>query len=167
MTYAEDSPERSLELSPGERAILRFVQGSVPDSPTPFGDIAQELGLTEKEVLGLLQRLKEDGSIRRFGATLYHQEAGYGANVMVAWLVEPQAAVERVSRVMIQRSEITHCYERRTCPEWPYNLYTMIHGKSREDCRRLVRELAEQTGISRYELLFSDRELKKTSMRYF
>lgn len=167
MSHAEDSPDQPLELSPSERAVLRIVQDTIPDSPTPFRDIARELDLTEEQVLHLLRRLKVDGSIRRFGATLYHQEAGYGANVMVAWLVEPREALERVSRIMVDRSEITHCYLRRTCPEWPYNLYTMIHGKSREHCRRLVLDLAEQTGIDDYELLFSDRELKKTSMRYF
>lgn len=167
MRHAEDSPEQPQELSPSERAVLRIVQNTIPDSPTPFWDIARKLDLTEEQVLQLLRRLKEDGSIRRFGATLYHQEAGYGANVMVAWLVEPKEAVERISRIMTARSEITHCYERRTCPEWPYNLYTMIHGKSRDHCRRIVLDLAEQTGLDRYELLFSDRELKKTSMRYF
>ena len=155
------------EFTPQERAILRMVQGTLPDSITPFAVIAEKLGMDEESVLEFLNRLKDRGLIRRFGATLRHQEAGYDCNVMVAWLVEGDEHMDRVSRVMMNRPEITHCYQRRTCPEWPFNLYTMVHGKSSQQCRRIVEELQQETGISRYELLFSDKELKKTSMVYF
>jgi DNA-binding Lrp family transcriptional regulator len=157
----------SPEFTPEEREILRMVQGTLPDSKAPFAMIAERLGLDEDTVLDFLNRLKNRGLIRRFGATLRHQEAGYDCNVMVAWLVENEQDMDRVSTVMRNRPEITHCYQRRTCPEWPFNLYTMVHGKSSEQCRRIVDELQQETGISRYELLFSDKELKKTSMVYF
>ena len=157
----------SLDFTPKQRTILRIVQDNLPDSTTPFRDIAAEAGLTESEVIEFLERLKREGFIRRFGATLRHQVAGYDCNVMVAWQVEPAEAVEQVARSMRERPEISHVYQRRTYPEWPFNLYTMLHGRNEEECRKVVRELSEYTGVSRYEFLFSQDELKKTSMRYF
>lgn len=150
-----------------EARILRIVQDTLPDSPTPFAAIAERLGIAESEVLDLLRHLKQNGAIRRFGATLRHQEAGFGANVMVAWFVDGDQDMEAVSRIMASRPEITHCYQRRSCYEWPFNLYTMVHAKSREECLAIVRDLQEETGLSTYEMLFSHEELKKTSMRYF
>jgi DNA-binding Lrp family transcriptional regulator len=150
-----------------EQGILRLVQGTLPDSPTPFATIAQQLDVSEQQVLNLLQELKSQGIIRRFGATLRHQEAGYDWNVMVAWQVPGCRDMEEVSRIMCARPEITHCYQRRNCPEWPFNLYTMVHGRSETDCRKVVEQLQVQTGLERYELLFSHQELKKTSMQYF
>jgi siroheme decarboxylase len=150
-----------------ERIVLGLVQGDLPDSATPYADIAAIAGITEEEVLGLLTRLSELGTIRRFGATLRHQKAGYGANSMVAWFVESDRDVDEVGLVMASRPEITHCYRRRNCLDWPYNLYTMIHGKTPQDCQRVVLELSEATGVDQFDLLFSHRELKKTSMRYF
>ena len=154
------------EFSEKEREILRLVQGSLPDSATPFADIAEKVGTDEQTVINLLNRLKEEGYIRRFGVTLRHQQAGYDFNVMVAWCVSEQD-IDEVGAKMADRAEITHCYERQSHPEWPYNLYTMIHGKNEEECLQVVKELQAETGVQGYELLFSDAELKKTSMRYF
>ncbi len=158
---------QSRDFTPKQRAVLRIVQENLPDSPAPFRDIAESAGLTESEVIHFLSHLKEEGFIRRFGATLRHQVAGYDCNVMVAWQVEPGEAMEEVARAMSERPEITHVYQRRTHPEWPFNLYTMIHGRNERECREVVRELQESTGVARYEFLFSQDELKKTSMRYF
>lgn len=156
-----------MDFTETERQILRIVQATLPDSATPFADIATLVGSTEDEVLALLTKLKEGGQIRRFGATLRHQQAGYKFNAMVAWYVEDGFDVDAVGRIMAARPEISHCYLRRNCMDWPYNVYTMIHGKSREDCMRVVEELCEQTGVTQYDTLFSQKELKKTSMKYF
>ena len=158
---------RAVQFNATHQAILSLVQGTLPDSPTPFAHIAQSLGVSKEQVLDLLQDLKEQGIIRRFGATLRHQEAGYDCNVMVAWHVPADRDVQEISDIMCARPEITHCYQRRSCPEWPFHLYTMVHGRSEEDCRRVVEHIHHQTGLVRYELLFSHQELKKTSMRYF
>lgn len=149
-----------------EKNILRIVQNTLPDSPTPFAEIAQHLDLDEEQVLNFLNGLKHKGYIRRFGATLRHQEAGYGCNVMVAWYVEEEY-IQIVAETMINRQEITHCYQRENCLEWPYNLYTMIHGKTIQECLDIIKELQNLTGLTQYELLFSHEELKKTSMQYF
>lgn len=159
--------EPTREFSSLQRKILQIIQDSIPDSPSPFACMARQLGVQEQFVLDFLQDLQKNGYIRRFGATLRHQEAGYDCNVMVAWLVEDGRDMDEISTIVSARDEITHCYKRRSCPDWPYNLYTMVHGKSREECLRVVEQISQATGISQYELLFSEGELKKTSMRYF
>ncbi|WP_300161556.1 Lrp/AsnC family transcriptional regulator [Solidesulfovibrio sp.] len=153
-------------LSDIDREILKRVQGSLPDSATPYADIAAAVGTDEAHVLALLSRMVETGEIRRFGATLKHQKAGFGANVMVAWYV-PEEDVDRIGAIMSERPEISHCYHRINCLEWPFNLYTMIHGRSQQDCQAVVEALRAATGLDDYAMLFSLKELKKVSMRYF
>lgn len=150
-----------------EKRILALAGADLPDSPTPFADIAAQAGATEAEVIALLSGLKEGGVIRRFGATLRHQKAGYGHNAMVAWRVDDHESALRVGAKMAERQEISHCYIRRTYPQWKYNLYTMIHGKNPGDTARVVEELMRETGVTDNQTLASLRELKKTSMRYF
>jgi len=150
-----------------EKRILALAGADLPDSPTPFADIAAQAGCTETEVLGLITRLKEERVIRRFGATLRHQKAGYGHNAMVAWRVDDPDEALRLGAMMAERPEISHCYVRRTYPQWKYNLYTMIHGKNPGDTGQVVQELERATGVTDHQTLASLRELKKTSMRYF
>ncbi|WP_045212804.1 siroheme decarboxylase subunit beta [Desulfonatronovibrio magnus] len=157
----------AIQFSDKEKKVLKVVQADLPDSLEPYADIARMAGVKEEDVLNLLQRLKTGGYIRRFGATLRHQQAGYGFNSMVAWYVEDDSDLEKTGKIMAKRPEITHCYERKNCLDWPYNLYTMIHGRSKNDCARVVRELQEETGVSQCAMLFSEEELKKTSMKYF
>lgn len=155
-----------MELNDLDKRLIYLFQGDLPVIPRPFAWLAEELGLTEAQVLERLNAFKEAGLIRRFGATLYHQRTGYPANVMVAWLV-PEERVEEVGQKLSSRRAVTHCYQRRTIPDWPYNLYTMVHGQSEEDCRAKVAGMADQVRIKEHRLLFSVEEFKKTSMRYF
>ncbi len=157
----------AISFTTEERKILKIVQENIPDSQTPFADIASQAGVAEAKVLSLLERLKSAGCIRRFGATLRHQQAGYGYNAMVAWYVDNETDIMSVGQTMARRPEISHCYERANCLDWPYNLYTMIHGRSRDDCQKVVEELVTETGVKQYAMLFSSEELKKTSMKYF
>ncbi|MGE4504911.1 MAG: Lrp/AsnC family transcriptional regulator [Desulfovibrionaceae bacterium] len=149
-----------------ERRILALAGTSLSRGPQPFKDIAREAGCTEDEVLALLARLKEQHVIRRFGATLRHQKAGYGHNAMVAWIIGERDPDE-VGKLMAAQPEISHCYRRRTYPEWEYDLYTMIHGKNPGDCAEVAARLSEATGLKQYAILNSIKELKKSSMRYF
>lgn len=153
-------------FSEAEKRILRMAQADLPDSAAPYADMAAAAGVSEAEVLALLTRLKDSGAIRRFGATLRHQKVGYGANAMVAWYVDDED-MARVGAYMASRREISHCYHRINCLDWPYNLYTMVHAGSPEECRRIVEELVEGSGIDDYAMLLSRKELKKTSMEYF
>ncbi len=163
MKHAQSRPA---PLSPADREILRMAQTDLPDGPAPFAEMAAKAGVSEEHVLDLLRRMKDSGEIRRFGATLRHQKAGYSANAMVAWRV-PADNVDEIGEKMAARPEISHCYIRVTTPEWTYNLYTMVHAKSPEDCRRVINDLAAYSGLDDYDVLLSRKELKKTSMQYF
>jgi DNA-binding Lrp family transcriptional regulator len=100
------------------------------------------------------------------GAILRHQRAGYRGNAMVVWKV-PEEQIPRVTGVMIALPAVSHCYLRPSPPQWPFNLYTMVHGPTAEDCRLIARKLSKETGLKSYRLLFSKQEHKKSSMRYF
>ncbi|WP_147820050.1 siroheme decarboxylase subunit beta [Salidesulfovibrio onnuriiensis] len=149
-----------------EERILALAGGDIPDHPEPFKIIAEQAGADEAEVIDLLTRLRDSKVIRRFGATLRHQKAGYGHNAMVAWRV-PEERIEEVGEIFASRPEISHCYVRRTYPEWTFNFYTMIHGERPGHCAEVVTELEEATGIDDNCVLNSIKELKKTSMVYF
>lgn len=156
-----------MEFSDIERAILRIVQKDLPDSLTPFADIAKEVGTDEATVLALLQRLKKSGAIRRFGATLRHQRAGWNCNAMVAWKIDEKMADE-IGHYIAKHPRISHCYYRpSSAPDWQYSFYTMIHGRSEQECLDVVEELRRATQLDEYAILTSLKELKKTSMTYF
>lgn len=103
------------------------------------------------------------GRIRRYGAALHHREAGILANAMAVWRV-PAASEEAFVAAVTAREEITHAYRRVTYPDWPYNYYTMIHGRDRDACAAVAAALAEQSRVADYKLLFSTEELKKISL---
>ncbi|MBF0528836.1 MAG: Lrp/AsnC family transcriptional regulator [Deltaproteobacteria bacterium] len=157
--------ERS-NLTAVEKSVIRELCGDLGDGERPFADLGARVGLSEEQVLTLVRDLAERGYLRRFGATLRHQKSGFTANAMMAWTV-PEEKIEAVGRVIASFPEVTHCYQRRTAPGWTRNLYTMIHAVSEADCHRLAEKIAQATGLTDYELLFSHEELKKTSMRYF
>ena len=158
-------------FTPLERAILAAVQEDMPLSPTPYADIAARCGTDEQTVLELLQRLREAGVIRRFGATLRHQRVGFACNIMVAWKVpQSMSAGERdaAGKIFAAHPRVSHCYWRPdTAPDWPYTLYSMLHGHSEAECLAAVQNLSAQSGLAEYACLSSLAELKKTSMRYF
>jgi DNA-binding Lrp family transcriptional regulator len=149
-----------------EKKVIRSLQRDLPVSSRPFLDIAQGLGLAEEELTAIIQKLMDQGYIRRFGATIRHRISGFQANAMAAWKV-PADKVARVGAQMAASREVTHCYERQVSGDWPYNIFTMIHGKTQEECEAIARRMAITAGIQDYVLLFSDAELKKTTMRYF
>lgn len=109
-------------------------------------------------------RLIEVGAIRRFSATIGHRALGIVANAMIVWRV-PQDEVARVGEIMASFDEVTHCYERTATPEWPYNLYTVVHSSTRDDCRAVAEEISWKAGVGDYRVLFSEREFKKTGAR--
>ena len=136
-----------------ERAILRIVQFQLPDTLTPYADIAREVGTDEETVLNLLRRMKEDGAIRRFGASIKHQKTGWTHNAMVAWIVD-EADSDAIGEVAAKNQRISHVYFRPTsAPDWPYTLYTMVHGRSEEECRQVIEELRRETALDEYAVL--------------
>jgi DNA-binding Lrp family transcriptional regulator len=153
-------------LTEFEKRIIAVIQGDMPVTARPYAQIARELDIEEHQLLEALKDLVRRGVIRRFGATLRHQKSGYTANAMTAWLVE-EDRIEAVGRIMSSFKEVSHCYRRDPTEEWKFNLYTMIHGKDEAHCRRTAEKMASKADVRQYQLLFSRRELKKTSMKYF
>ena len=149
-----------------EKKVIASIQGDIPITSRPYKTIADDLDISEEELLGILRNLCDRGVIRRLGATLRHQKSGYAANAMTAWQVA-EDRIEEVGETMASFRQVSHCYRRNPTPEWPFNLYTMIHAKDEDGCREIARQMAEAASVDTYELLFSRKELKKISMTYF
>lgn len=163
-----------MDFTATERAILRRVQTDLPDTATPYADLAHEveteLGVrvTESEVLSLLQRLTESGAIRRFGASIKHQRTGWSSNFMVAWMTPSSEQADVAGEIIARNQRVSHCYYRPSPgSQWPYTLYTMVHGRSPEECRAVIDDILRETSLTEYTVLESLKELKKTSMVYF
>lgn len=149
-----------------DKKIISAMQDEFPLVLEPYREIADKIGISEQELLDRLERYKKSGQIRKMGAVLRHREVGYSANALCAWLV-PESRNEEVGRLMASKSEITHCYTRLEQPGWRYNFYTMIHGHNRQECQDFAAKLAQEAGLADYIMLFSTKEWKKTSMKYF
>ncbi|AOY74875.1 AsnC family transcriptional regulator [Clostridium formicaceticum] len=155
-----------MELTELDKKIISVLQEDIPLSSEPYKAIAEALEIEEIELLRRIQKYMDSGILRRIGAVLRHRQAGFTANAMVVWEVEPHRTKE-VGTKMATFSEVTHCYERPTHRNWPYNLFTMIHGTNKEACYEMAEELSKTVNVENYRLLFSSEELKKTSMKYF
>jgi siroheme decarboxylase len=149
-----------------DKKIISLIQGDLPLDPRPYAVLADRIGITEDQFIGRIKALIEDGTIRRFGATLYHKKAGVNSNAMAAWCV-PEERIGETGKALAKFKEVTHCYQRPPQKDWKYNLYTMIHGQSDADCRAIAERMSQTTGVNDYILLFSEKEFKKTSMEYF
>lgn len=149
-----------------EKKVIASIQKDIAITDRPYLKIADGLGISEEQLLETLQNLCDRGVIRRFGATLRHQNTGFTANAMGAWQVDEER-IEEVGLKMASFRQVSHCYRRNPNARWPYNLYTMIHADSEAACRETARKMSEATAVENYTLLFSVEELKKTSMVYF
>jgi len=157
----------SRTFSETDRAILAIAQKNLPDTLTPYADIAAQTGTSEEHVLSLLRAMKEEGSIRRFGASLKHEKAGFAHNAMVAWIV-PHELMDEAGAFAAKHRLISHCYFRpSSAPDWPYELYTMIHGRDPDEYKGVIEELKAHPAFVEYAVLESIKELKKISMTYF
>jgi len=149
-----------------EKRIISSLQEDIAVTARPYLEIANNLGVTEKSLLEALQSLCDRGFIRRYGATLRHQKTGFTANAMAAWQVD-EDRIDKVGDKMASFREVSHCYRRNPTNRWPYNLYTMIHASDEAACRQTAQMMSEAASVENYTLLFSRKELKKTSMVYF
>jgi siroheme decarboxylase len=149
-----------------EKTLIGELTGDLEIIPQPFLPLAERLGLSHRRLLNMIRRLQRDDVIRRFGATLRHRNSGFAANAMAVWQV-PEDRIEHIGRTIAGFREVTHCYHRKPQADWPYNLYTMIHAATEASCREVAQTISRSVGLDNYRLLFSHRELKKTTMRYF
>ncbi len=156
-------------LTPSEERLLKEIQGGLPLISRPFQQIGKRVGLTEEEVLTVLQAMQERGVIKRMGVIVRHHELGYRANAMVVWDL-PDDRVEEFGHKLIRHGMITLCYQRaRVLPHWPYNLYCMIHGKAQSEVMQAVRAVIHCCEIDRFphQILFSLRRFRQRGAFYF
>ncbi len=154
------------EVSELDKKVIRALQGEFPLVAEPYKKLAEGIGISEDLFLERVQAMEADKKIRKMGAVLRHREVGFKANVLVAWVV-PQERLDEIAQQMAAHPAVTHCYDRTTAPGWPYNLYTMVHGRSREECEQIALALGQEAGITERTMLYSKHEWKKTSMKYF
>jgi DNA-binding Lrp family transcriptional regulator len=155
-----------IEVTDDDVAVIRATQGPMQAIPEPFAPAAERLGTTQDEIFARLESLKERKALRRVAAILYHRRAGFSANGMGVWKV-PEDRVLELGRQMAATRGISHCYERPTYPDWPYALFTMAHGRSKEECDAILDSISEATGITERATLYSSTEYKKVRMLYF
>ena len=149
-----------------EKKIIHYLQGDLPLTARPFAVLAEKIGIQEDELINKIKLLKEQGILRRLGASLYHQRVGFKANAMVAWYV-PDDKIEEIGFLMATFKEVSHCYQRKIQEKWRYNVFTMIHGRSKKDCQNICKRIEDKTGIKDYVFLLTLKEYKKTSPHYF
>ncbi|MEI8314899.1 MAG: Lrp/AsnC family transcriptional regulator [Verrucomicrobiota bacterium] len=164
--YDHTRRQAATPLSELEIRYVRAMQHDLPVTPAPFVAIAGDLGVSLEELQQLTAGMITAGRLRRFSAVLRHRELGFSANGMGIWAV-PEADVLRVGEQMAAYRAVTHCYRRPTYPDWLYNVFTMIHARSREECHAVVDQLAHETGITAHNVLFSSKEYKKVRVQYF
>lgn len=155
-----------IELSDEDVAVIRASQGPMPVIAEPFAPAAERLGVEQEEVFRRLESLKERGGLRRVAAILFHRRAGFSANGMGVWQVPDDRILELGAQMAATRG-VSHCYQRPTYPDWPYSVFTMAHGRSKEECDAILDSIAEKTGIHERATLYSSTEYKKVRMLYF
>jgi DNA-binding Lrp family transcriptional regulator len=167
----EAVPPRELEPQPYDDfdvEVIRAIQGPMAVTERPYDDAAAALGLDTGSFLAHMERFVERKILRRVAAILYHRRAGFSANGMGVWRVEPAEVAEVGGRMAAVRG-ISHCYERPTYADWPYSVFTMAHGRSKEECDAVLQSIADEHdlhGVDR-AVLYSSTEFKKVRLRYF
>jgi DNA-binding Lrp family transcriptional regulator len=153
-------------LSDLETAAIRVVQEDLPLVERPFAAEGEEIGCDETAVLDLLRGFKERKLMRRFAAVMNHRSAGYKANAMGVWAV-PDEQLDQLGPMMAGFALVSHCYRRPTYEDWPYSVFTMVHGHNARDCEDTIAAIQAETGVDEYALLWSIKEYKKVRVRYF
>jgi DNA-binding Lrp family transcriptional regulator len=163
---SEPAEPEAIELSELDVAVIRAAQGPMEAVPEPFAAAAAQLGVRQERLLDHLEGMRERRALRRVAAILFHRRAGFSANGMGVWRV-PQERVMELGPRMASFRGISHCYQRPTYPDWPYSLFTMAHGRSKDECDAILDSIAEDTGIEERRTLYSSTEFKKIRLLYF
>ena len=165
--YGEtDRASADRNISEEDKAAIRALQEDIPLTPRPFDLWGKGVGLTYEELIERAQDLRRRKIMRRFSAVLYHRKAGFRANAMGVWNV-PEERIEEVGNAFAHYQAVSHCYQRPTYEDWPYSVFSMVHGRSVEECEAVLDAMAAEIGINDRLSLYSTREYKKTRVRYF
>jgi siroheme decarboxylase len=147
-------------------AVIRATQGDQPIVPEPYAAAADQLGMAQEELLAHLEEMRERRLLRRVAAILFHRRAGFSANGMGVWKVPEEQVMDLGPRMAAFRG-ISHCYQRPTYADWPYSIFTMAHGRSKEECDAILESIAQDTGVTERATLYSSTEFKKVRLLYF
>jgi len=156
-------------LTDRDKQFIRVTQGDLPLIEAPFAPLAEQAGVTQSEIFEWLAEMEAMGYLRRFAAILRHQKAGFTDSGMITWRV-PEDKIEEAGQICATFPQVSHCYHRPTYPDWPYNLFTMVHARSRGSCEELADQLAEELrplDITERAILHTGREFKKERVKYF
>ncbi len=157
---------RDIELTPLHHQVIKRAQYDIKIESEPFKDIIDELGIDYETFFSILIELQEAGVMRRFASILNHRKAGFNANAMVVWDVDA-ATGEETGEKAAAFSAVSHCYLRPKYANWPYNLFTMVHGKTTEETNAIIDEMAKEIDAKAHMPLYSSREFKKVRIEYF
>ena len=165
------SPPRELEAQPYDErdvAVIRALQGPMEPVERPYDAAAAELGMGTGDLLEHLRGMVDRKLLRRVAAILFHRRAGFSANGMGVWKV-PEAEIMETGRRMASFRGVSHCYQRPTYGDWPYSVFTMAHGRSKEECDAILDSIAQECGMGPGDraTLYSSTEYKKIRLRYF
>ena len=161
------APASGCAITEADQRMIRVLQQHLPLRERPFEYWAAEARVPVGELLAAATKYQQSGVMRRFSAVLRHRAVGISANAMGVWIVPP-AVQDDFGRAAAAHSAVSHCYLRPSYPpDWPYNIFTMVHGRTRGECEATLRAISAATGISDYAALYSTEEYKKARVRYF
>ena len=149
-----------------DKEFIRELQKDMEIVDRPFQKAAENLGMTEDQIFEKLHHYEKIGVMRRYAAILRHREAGFTANGMIVWKV-PEERITEVGNKLGAFPQVSHCYERPVYPDWPYNVFSMIHCKSVDEAGEVAGQIQKQIDVDEYKILFSAKEFKKTRVEYF
>jgi DNA-binding Lrp family transcriptional regulator len=159
---------KNIKFDPTEqdKNFIRELQKDMEIIDEPFAKSANNLGITENELFEKMKEYQEIGVMRRFAAILRHRQVGFTANGMIVWKV-PEDQISEVGAKLGSFPQVSHCYERPTYSDWPYNVFSMIHCKTHAEANEMAKTIQDQIHVDDYRILFSSREFKKTRVEYF
>jgi DNA-binding Lrp family transcriptional regulator len=163
---AEPAETQAQPYDEFDKQVIRALQGDLPVVPEPYAPAAHTLGIPQDRLLEHLQQMQERRLLRRVAAILFHRRAGFSANGMGVWKVPDERVMELGMRMSAFRG-ISHCYQRPTYADWPYSVFTMAHGRSKDECDAILDSIAADTGIEERATLYSSTEFKKIRLLYF
>jgi DNA-binding Lrp family transcriptional regulator len=165
----EVAPPAEIERQPYDErdiAVIKALQGDMPIVSEPYAPAAEQLGMAQEDLLAHLEQMQERRLLRRVAAILFHRRAGFSANGMGVWKVPNDRVMELGPRMAAFRG-ISHCYQRPTYKDWPYSIFTMAHGRSKDECDAILDSIADLTGVDERATLYSSTEFKKIRLLYF
>jgi len=148
-----------------DQNIISLISQDIPLVNEPFKNLSLQLGIKQEVLLKRLNSYKKKDLLRKFCASLNHRKIGFEHNAMVVWNI-PDELIDKAGSLMSAFAQVSHCYQRKKSADWNYNLYSMIHGRSKKECLDVVGQIYRKIGGQDYKVLFSLKEYKKTAARF-